>query len=61
MANALSKSQIAATIAEENGISKKQAVQVLDTIANLAYKRQAIPSRCLVWASWCLSAVRPVR
>jgi DNA-binding protein HU-beta len=39
MANALSKSQIAATIAEENGISKKQAVQVLDTIANLAYKQ----------------------
>ncbi|MGO9202784.1 MAG: HU family DNA-binding protein [Limisphaerales bacterium] len=39
MANALSKSQIAATIAEENGISKKQAVQVLDTMANLAYKQ----------------------
>ncbi len=39
MANALSKSQIAATIAEENGISKKQAVQVLDTIAALAYKQ----------------------
>jgi len=38
MANALSKSQIAATIAEENGITKKQAAQVLDSIANLAYK-----------------------
>jgi DNA-binding protein HU-beta len=39
MAKALSKTQIAATIAEENGISKKQAAQVLDSIAGLAYKQ----------------------
>jgi DNA-binding protein HU-beta len=39
MAKALSKTQIAATIAEENGITKKQAVQVLDSIAGLAYKQ----------------------
>ncbi len=39
MGKALSKSQIAATIAEENGISKKQATQVLDSIAGLAYKQ----------------------
>ncbi len=38
MAKALSKSQIAATIAEKTAITKKQAVQALDTIAELAYK-----------------------
>ena len=31
--------QIAATIAEKNEISKKQATQILDTIAQLAYKQ----------------------
>ncbi len=39
MAKALSKSQIAATIAEKNGVTKKQAVEILDTIAELAYKQ----------------------
>ena len=33
MAKALSKSQIAATIAEKNGISKRQATDILDTIS----------------------------
>ena len=39
MAKALSKSQIAATIAEKNGINKRQATQILDSIAELAYKQ----------------------
>ncbi len=39
MAKALSKSQIAAAVAEKNEISKKQAVQILDTLAALAYKQ----------------------
>ncbi len=39
MAKALSKSQIAAAIAEKNSITKKQAVEILDTIAQLAYKQ----------------------
>jgi DNA-binding protein HU-beta len=39
MAKALSKSQVAATIAEKVGVTKKQAVQALDTIADLAYKQ----------------------
>ena len=38
MAKALSKSQIAATVAEKNGISKRQAVEILDHLAQLAYK-----------------------
>jgi DNA-binding protein HU-beta len=38
MAKALSKSQIAAAIAEKTGISKKQGVEILDQIAQLAYK-----------------------
>lgn len=38
MAKALSKSQIAAVIAEKNEISKKTAVAVLDQLADLAYK-----------------------
>jgi len=38
MAKALSKSQIAAAIAEKSGITKKQAVEILDVIAELAYK-----------------------
>jgi DNA-binding protein HU-beta len=38
MAKALTKSQIAASIADNVGISKKQAVQTLETIAQLAYK-----------------------
>lgn len=39
MAKALSKSQLAATIADEAAITKKQAVQILDLIASLAYKQ----------------------
>jgi len=39
MAKAMSKSQIAAAVAEKVGISKKQAVQALDTVAELAYKQ----------------------
>lgn len=38
MAKALTKSQIAASIAEETGISKKQSVEVLEHLAQLAYK-----------------------
>ena len=38
MAKALSKSQIAAAIAEKNGLSKKQAAEILDSLAELAYK-----------------------
>ena len=39
MAKAMSKSQIATTVAEKAGISKKQAVEAMDTIADLAYKQ----------------------
>ena len=38
MAKALSKSQTAAAIAEKTGITKKQATEVLEQIAQLAYK-----------------------
>ena len=38
MAKALSKSQIAAELAAQNGITKKQAVEILEFIAELAYK-----------------------
>jgi DNA-binding protein HU-beta len=38
MAKALSKSQIAASIADKNGITKKQASEILETISELAYK-----------------------
>jgi DNA-binding protein HU-beta len=38
MAKTLSKSQIAASIAEAAEISKKQAALILDQIAELAYK-----------------------
>ena len=39
MAKAFSKSQIAAAIAEKNGLTKKQAVQILESICDLAYKQ----------------------
>jgi DNA-binding protein HU-beta len=39
MAKALTKSQIAATVAEQAGITKTQAVQILDEFAGLAYKQ----------------------
>ncbi len=39
MAKALTKSQIAASLAEQVGMTKKQAVQALDVIAELAYKQ----------------------
>jgi len=39
MAKALSKSQIAASIAEKHELTKKQAVEILETIAELAYKQ----------------------
>ena len=38
MAKALTKSQIAAEIAEKSGLTKKAAADVLQTIADLAYK-----------------------
>ena len=38
MAKAMSKSQIAAAIAEKAGLTKKQSVEILDIIAQLAYK-----------------------
>ena len=38
MAKALTKSQIAAAIAEEVGITKKQATECLQTLVELAYK-----------------------
>jgi DNA-binding protein HU-beta len=38
MAKALSKSQIAATIADKAGITKKTASEILDHVAELAYK-----------------------
>jgi DNA-binding protein HU-beta len=38
MAKALTKSQIASEIAEKNLISKKQAVEILEHLATLAYK-----------------------
>ena len=38
MANAMSKSQIASAIAEKAGLKKKQASEILEIIANLAYK-----------------------
>ena len=38
MAKALSKSQIATTLAEKVGMTKKQGVQTLEVLAELAYK-----------------------
>ena len=38
MAKTLSKSQIAATIADKHGITKKQATEVMASIVELAYK-----------------------
>jgi len=39
MAKALSKSQIATVLAEQNQITKKQASQILDSLAELACKQ----------------------
>ena len=39
MAKAMSKSQIAAAVAEKAGITKKQAVAALESVADLAYKQ----------------------
>jgi DNA-binding protein HU-beta len=38
MAKSLSKSQVASAMAEKTGITKKQSVQFLDELAQLAYK-----------------------
>ena len=38
MPKALSKSQVAAELAEKNGLSKKQAVEILESLAQMAYK-----------------------
>ncbi len=38
MAKALTKSQIAASVAESVGITKKQAVQTVEALVQLAYK-----------------------
>ena len=38
MAKALSKSQIASAVAEKNGLTKKQATEIIASIVDLAYK-----------------------
>jgi DNA-binding protein HU-beta len=38
MAKALTKSQIASAVAEKNGLTKKQATEVIASIVELAYK-----------------------
>ena len=38
MAQALSKSDLAAALAAENGLTKKAGVEILDSLAALAYK-----------------------
>ena len=38
MSKAMTKSQIAAAVAEKAGLTKKQATEILENIANLAYK-----------------------
>lgn len=38
MAKALSKSQIATTLSEKHGITKRQAGEILDHLADLSYK-----------------------
>ena len=38
MAKAMTKSQVAASVAESVGITKKQATEVLQSIVELAYK-----------------------
>ena len=38
MAKALTKSQVVAAIAEKNSLSKKQADEIMTSIADLAYK-----------------------
>ncbi len=38
MAKAMTKSQIAASLAENVGITKKQAVQTMEALVSLAYK-----------------------
>ena len=38
MAKALTKSQIASEIADKNSLTKKQAVEILEQLAALAYK-----------------------
>ncbi len=38
MAKALTKSQVAAAVAEKTGLTKKNAAEVLEFIAELAYK-----------------------
>jgi DNA-binding protein HU-beta len=42
MAKALSKSQIVAEIAEQSGLTKKNATEFLETLAALAYKHAKI-------------------
>ena len=38
MSKAMTKSQIAAAVAEKAGLTKKQATEILESIAELAYK-----------------------
>ena len=38
MSKALSKSQVAAELAEKNSLTKKQAVEILEQLAQMAYR-----------------------
>jgi nucleoid DNA-binding protein len=53
MAKALTKSQIAAGIAEKVGLSKKQAVQSLEVLGDWHTRTPRTPSRFPAWANSC--------
>ena len=61
MAKALTKSQVVAAIAEKNSLSKKQADEIMTSIADLAYKeirQEHLHALSQVWASWFWSTAR---
>jgi hypothetical protein len=64
MAKALTKSQIAATLAEKVGITKKQAALFLDKLSQLAYKQAknsfTLPGLSSFWTG-CLSSITLAR
>jgi hypothetical protein len=57
-AKALTKSQITAVLAEKAEITKKQALTVLETLAELAYKNAKNTFTSPVSASWFWSTAR---
>jgi DNA-binding protein HU-beta len=60
MAKAMTKTQLIAKVAEKAEITRKAAVEIIEFIAEVAYKEAKKPSLFLGLENWCLCSAKHV-